>query len=174
MKDFGNYKTMRNFIGKKENLFDACLPIYDSSSIIATIKTFLFGHSKKVYDGSVMDLLGQNANDIFKSYQLWGNAYNDSLYINVIGLNAISFGVNDNGIITYVSYGRSHEGEKIIERAKEVAKAKNISLEVKRSGNMRGIYYVVKICKEEFKTPSVKITSSSTLSGDFTVKVLTA
>lgn len=174
MKKFGNYKTMENYIGNERNLFHAFLPMYDSSSIFAAIKTFLFGRSKKIYDGSLMGLLGQNAEDIFKSYQVWGSAYNDFLYINIRGLDGISFGVDDNGVITHVSYGRSYEGEKIIEKAKKVALAKNISLEVKRHGNMRGIYYTVEICKEKFETPSVKITSSNTLGNPSYEKVLAA
>ena len=161
-KTFGNYKVMEHFVGKKDNLFFNFRPMYDSTSLLTTLKTFLFGKSKKEYDGSVMNLLGKRAKSIFNKYQVW---FDSRYYISTCGFDGISFGFGENGIITSVSYGRSLNGKGIIERAKEYAKEHKVGLKVSIYGNMRGIYYDVKMVDKKPQIPYVNITKSSTFSG---------
>lgn len=161
-KTFGNYKVMEHFVGKKDSLFFNFRPMYDSTSLLATLKTFLFGKSKKEYDGSVMDLLGQNVKDIFDNYQVW---FDNCYYISTCGFDGISFGFDESNTITSVSYGRSLEGERIIERAKEYAKEHKVGLNVNKYGNMRGIYYGVKMIDKKPQRPYINITRCSTFSG---------
>ena len=161
-ENLNNYKPMESYIGKKDDLFNNFRPVYDITSIKEALKTFLFGHSKKFYDGSIMELLGKNAVDIFKKYQVW---YDQSYYIHIGGFDGVSFYFDEDYTITRISYGRILEGKEVVEKAMEIARINHFGLEVTRHGNMRGIYYGVNLIDKYVDVPYVKVKSSSTFRG---------
>ena len=161
--NLNNYKKMKSFVGKKNSFLGDFLPVYDATSIYSALKTYLCGHSKKTYNGSIMELLGKSAIDIFNEYQVWGGEYsNDSYYIRTGGFDGISFSFDKDFIINYVSYGRTLNGEAIIEKAKEYALINHFGLKITRHGNMRGIYYDVSLIDPYIETPYIGIESNST------------
>ena len=164
--NLNSYKKMENFIGRKHSILGDFLPVYDTDSIYDTLKTFFRGHSKKSYDGSIMELLGKSAIDIFANYQIWQDEYGDRYYISCGGFDGISFSFNKDFIITYVSYGRDLDGKGIIEKAKEFARINHFGLKITRHGNMRGIYYNVSLIDSYIETPYVGIESHSTFNNN--------
>lgn len=158
--NLNKFKKMDNYIGKKNGFFTEPSPIYDSESLISSILTFFTGTSKKVYDGSIMELLGKNAIDIFENYQTWKKY--DNYYIFNGGFDGISFSWDNDFTINEIWYGRVLEGNDLIKKAKDFARINKFGLKIERHGNMRGVYYSVKLIDKYIETPYIGIESSST------------
>ena len=124
------------------------------------LKTYLFGSSKPHYRGSVIELLGKNAIDIFEKYQVWVEF--GTYYIAIGGFDGISFGFDEEFIITWVSFGRSFDGKEIIAKASDYARINHLGIKVTRHGNMHGIYYSVRLIDKYIVTPYLGVENSST------------
>lgn len=168
------YQSMEIWVGKKEgNLFSVPRPIYDSTSLLSTLKTF-FGFFKDTYDGSIMELLGTNIFDFLGKYQAWVEKYDsidERICINTRGFDGVHVYFDENGFITYVSYGRSFEGKSIFDKAKEFARINGCGLKLLCNSNMRGIYYSVEMVEKHTDKPYVIYSSHSTFRGSNEEKI---
>jgi hypothetical protein len=165
-KKLQTIKRMNNFIGEKNEvgIMIYAYPLYNKNSILDFVRTFICGHRRKTYDKSIMELLGKNFFDVFDKYQIWQDDMG-YYYINLYGYDGVSFSFNKSFTITEISYGRTHYGQELIEKAKNLAKSNHWGVEIHRSANMRGIYYTVSVSSFFLEKPYVVITSFSTFSG---------